>query len=311
MIDSTANPEQLPSVACDCGATIESDPFVPNTRGGAKRASGFASCLRRCNVCGIGFSNAQDPSAVRKILRDPFAGLPAYIAEGSESALADCLNQSHSAAKKTEFESLRSEDHATWTVMRLLQHERLLGRAFRREGRDPVMLMWGVPVPNDDTAGRALRDRIINVSNSLSEKPTRRSEPDVVLDFGDEGVIVIEAKLFSPNERKPETYAGWSKYIDHSVFRDPESACATGYYQLVRNWRIGTALAGERPFTLVNLAPEFAGDERTGLARLRLALRTSRERRFILRRWSALLSGFVVPDWFSDYARRRGLPFAQ
>jgi len=147
-----------------------------------------------------------------------------------------------------------------------------------------------------------------SVSKSLFEKPTRRSEPDVVLDFSDGGVVVIEAKLFSPNERKPESYAGWSKYLDHSAFRDPESARATGFYQLVRNWRIGTELAGKRPFTLVNLAPEFVGDERAGLARLRLALRTSRERRFVLRRWNALLSGLVVPDWFSDYARRRGLP---
>ena len=133
----------------------------------------------------------------------------------------------------------------------------------------------------------------------------------MVLDFADRGVIVIEAKLFSPNERKPEDYVGWSTYLDHSVFRDPDCARSIGYYQLVRNWRIGTELAGERPFTLVNLAPEFARDERAELARLRLALRTSPERRFVLRRWSALLSGFAVPDWFSGYALRRGLPFAQ
>ncbi len=298
---------RLAPIKCDCGSMIESDPFLPNARGGAKRASGFASCLRRCNACGIGFSNAQNPSDVRQILRDPFAGLPPYIAEGSDSALADCLNRSHAKAKKTEFESLRSEDHATWVVMRLLQHELLLGQAFRHPALEPALLVWGVPVPNDCAAGHALRDRVISVLKSLEEYPRRLTEPDVVLDFGSAGIIIVEAKLFSPNESKPESYGGWSKYLNHDAFRDPDCARATGFYQLVRNWRLGSDLAGERPFTFVNLAPEFSANERTGLARLRLACRTSPQRRFVLRRWRAILSGLTVPHWFSDYTRRRGV----
>ncbi|MGO9577730.1 MAG: hypothetical protein ACLPTQ_25750 [Terriglobales bacterium] len=302
---------QLPPIKCDCGTTIESEAFVPNARGGATTASDFFSCLRRCNTCGIGFSNAKNPSDVQKILRDPFAGLPAYIAEGSESALNNCLNRAHAAAKRIQFHSFGSEDHVTWTVIRLLQHERLLGPAFRHPGLEPVLLVWGVSVPNDCTAGQALRDRVINVLNGLGEEQDYRTEPDVVLDFGSAGIVIIEAKLFSLNESQSESYGGWSKYLIHSAFRDPECAHATGLYQLVRNWRLGTELAGERPFTLFNLAPEFAGNERTGLARLRLAFRTSPQRRFVLRRWSGLLSGFVIPDWFSEYARQRSVPIAQ
>ena len=150
--------ERLPTIACECGAIIVSDAFVPNSRGGAPRASGFAGCLRRCQACGIGFSNCRNTSDIVSILRDPFVGLPAYVAEGCDRALAECLNRSHTS-KKTEFESLSSEDHVTWTVMRFLQHERWLGQAFRRPGVEPVLLMWGVPVPNDSAEGWAVREK--------------------------------------------------------------------------------------------------------------------------------------------------------
>lgn len=62
------------------------------------------------------------------------------------------------------------------------------------------MLMWGVPVPNNNASGRALRERIFNISKNLLEKSTWRSEPDVVLDFGEAGLVVIEAKLFSGSQ---------------------------------------------------------------------------------------------------------------
>lgn len=303
--------ERLPSLACECGATVVSDEFMPNSRGGASTASGFDSCLRRCEACGIGFSNCWNPSDVKRILRDPFVGLAAYVAEGCDRALAECLNQSHARKKKADFQSLSSEDHATWTVMRFLQHERLLGQAFRRPGIEPVMLIWGVPVPNNSVEGCALREKIITICDDLKEQPKFRSEPDVVLDFGEAGIVIVEAKLWSPNEFREPSYGGWPKYLNDAVYRDPGCARAIGYYQLARNWRIACELAGERPFTLVNLGLEYTRDETRELARLRLSFRTSARRRFVLRRWKTLLSGIAIPTWLSAYARRRAIPLAK
>jgi len=307
-----SNPaERLPSVVCECGATIVSDEFVPSSRGGAPNASGFDSCLRRCQVCGIGFSNCKNPSEIITILRDAFDGLPAYVAEGCDRALVECLNQSHVRKKQADFQSLSSEDHVSWTVMRFLQHERLLGQVFRHSDIEPVLLIWGVPVPNSNSEGWALRQKIITVCDHLKEQPRFHSEPDVLLDFGEAGIVLVEAKLWSPNEFKEQSYGGWVKYLKHAAFRDSDSARAIGYYQLVRNWRIGCELAGERPITLVNLGLGFTRDEARKLACLRLSLRTSFRRLFVVRRWSSLLRGVTVPTWLSEYSRRRTLALAE
>jgi len=195
--------------------------------------------------------------------------------------------------------------------MRFLQHERLLGQAFRCPGVEPVLLMWGVPVPNNSTEGWALREKIIAISNDLRERPTHRTEPDVVLNFGEGGIVIVEAKLLSPNDFKKEDYSGWPKYLNDATFRDPNCARAIGCYQLVRNWRIGSDLAGERPFTLVNLGLEFTCDETRELARLWLSFRTSTRRRFVVRYWNTLLSVATIPTWLSAYARRRAIPLAK
>src|SRR5207249_4771028 len=109
------------------------------------------------------------------------------------------------------------------------------------------------------------------------------------------------------NDTRPNDYRGWGTYLDVSSFRDSECARETGRYELVRNWRLGIELAGERPFTLVNLATSFTATERTTLARLRIAFGTSSNRRFRLRNWASVCSAVLLPEWFERYAARRGL----
>ena len=58
----------MPLPCPDCGAILESRPFTLNARGGAPTVHGYDDCLRRCEPCGIGLSNAGDPSKV-KVLR--------------------------------------------------------------------------------------------------------------------------------------------------------------------------------------------------------------------------------------------------
>jgi hypothetical protein len=241
------------------------------------------------------------------ILREPFAGLPDWVADGCSLALDSCLNQAHRATKRTEFQSMSSEDHVTWTILRFLQREQALGRAFGHPDLLPDVLVWGAPVPNDSVAAQALRKNVIKVLDRIGEAERWRTEPDIILDFGDSGLVIVEAKLFSDNDSKASDYGGWTTYLDATSVRDPACARSTGRYELVRNWRLGVDLAGDRPFTLVNLAPALSAAERRILAQLRIAFGTSSSRRFKLRTWASLVSAGTVPEWLKRYAARRRL----
>jgi hypothetical protein len=313
---------RLPSVHCSrCGRILESDVFTPNARGGARRATDYESCLRRCEVCGIGLSNANtaDVARLTLIYRDPFMDLSEWVREGCEQTLAQALNVRNRKAKRVKFASSRSEDHVTWTVFRFLQHTGILGRTLTQvgigpgtdESREPTLLLWGVPLPNDDPAGAAVREQLIEVSNRMGEHPRYRSEPDVILDFGRAGVALIEVKCSSANEKKREAYPGWDKYLeDTKAFRDAQRSRELGLYELARNWRIGWDLAESRPLTLVNLGPTdlFVGRQGAELAEFRKCLDTAGERRFDLLTWAKLLGAIDrSDDWFWAYAQGRDL----
>jgi hypothetical protein len=48
--------------------------------------------------------------------------------------------------------------------------------------------------------------------SGLREDPNSFSEPDVIVDFGEHGVMFIEVKHQSGNDLKPFDYAGWPRY---------------------------------------------------------------------------------------------------
>jgi hypothetical protein len=271
-------------------------------------------------VCGIGLSNAKTDNLDRLtvIYRDPFANLPDWLREGCEQTLDHALNVNHRRAKKTKFMSSRSEDHVTWTVFRFLQRDGALAKTLGQLGMgpgptvdEPRLLLWGVPVPGDDPQGAAIRDQLIRVLDRIGERPRFRSEPDVILDFDQAGLVFIEVKHESANDTKPETYAGWDTYLrDTPAFLDPRRVRGTGLYELARNWRIGWDLAGGRPFTLINLGPAalFAGKNGALLGQFRSCLATANDRRFETRMWTDLLGTIDNgPDWFWTYVRERGL----
>lgn len=301
---------RLPDVVCDCGRIVISREFVANARGGAPKASGYDSCLRVCDACGIGYSNAftADRSKLQRILRSPLSGLPSWLNDDLDYALDNCLNQGdgHSVKKRNDFHSLASEDHATWVVFRALERAGGLGAAFNRRCASPAMLLWGVPIPKSSATGDALQNRLLNVlRNHIGEKEDWFSEPDVVIDFED-SIVVVEAKLTSKNDKKSPNYRGWNRYVDSSAFASRELAIKSGLYQLARNWRIALELAGGRPFTVVNLAPSFSITDRTDLAMLRLST-VKRRGILTLRTWSQIASALKDERWLRLYGQQRGL----
>jgi hypothetical protein len=152
----------------------------------------------------------------------------------------------------------------------------------------------------------------LSLLGRLGEKPDRLSEPDVILEFGEAGLIIIEVKYRSPNDKKDAGYKGWGTYIDHTnAFIDASEVRRSGQYELTRNWRIGWELAGiRRPFTLVNLGPAylFADAEGMRLDDFSRTLRRSDDRRFERTSWDRFLAAIPFPpDWFAAYTAARHL----
>jgi hypothetical protein len=88
----------------------------------------------------------------------------------------------------------------------------------------------------------------------FGEHPERLSEPDVLLVIPS-AIVIIEAKFGSPNPKEPDK--PFERYVAGAPdwFTSAGEARAAGYYELVRNWAIGGALASRsgRAFALVNL----------------------------------------------------------
>ena len=306
--------EHLPPVTCPrCGQTIA----APSQMVYPRTAQDYESCLRKCAPCGLGFSNAftSDLTFLTLIYRDAFAGLPTRIADGHQRVLADAMNQTNRASKAKRFTFHTSEDHVTWTVFRHLQLEGTLCHAMTSLGlrieteREPTMLLWGSPVPAGDTFGGRDREKLLSVSKRLGEVGTRRSEPDVLLDFDAAGVVLIEVKHRSPNEMKSADYPNWRRYVrDTQAFRSEEAVKSTGLYELARNWRFAAELADGRPFAVVNLGPGrlFNGDHRRRMEAFIATLNLSGSNRFLTATWQQFFAGVQpLPQWLTSYLSDR------
>jgi hypothetical protein len=118
----------------------------------------------------------------------------------------------------------------------------------------------------------------------------------------DNVLAIVEAKLGSQNDLRPSDYAGWPLYYKPGFFNVPlEEVAATGLYELVRNWRIGSELAGDRAFVLVNLAPtKLEADA----SRLREVISVTPKRRLLPCTWAEVLE--EAPEWIREFAVERG-----
>ena len=72
-------------------------------------------------------------------------------------------------------------------------------------------------------------------------------------------LVLVASKFQSGNEVRRK-FRGFERYLDRpDLFAvSPDEVAADGYYELTRNWRIGTALAeslGIPAFLLLNLGP--------------------------------------------------------
>jgi hypothetical protein len=250
--------------------------------------------------------------------------VPAEVRRGALETVKQALNELNRENKRIKFAFESSEDAVTWTVFRYLQDsqhfrstlQHLHIKSAMDTSTEPTLLLWGVPVPLDNSPGWDIQRRLVEVSNRIGEKPRRRSEPDVILDFGDAGLVFVEVKYRSRNEFVRESYPHFRTYLKETdAFVDAGVVRHSGRYELARNWRIGWELAkltGSQSFTLMNLGPAGLFEdkkERQHLVMFRSGLFSDQEHQFLTATWPAFLGGIPGPwpRWFEDYVNCRGL----
>ena len=276
----------------------------------------YEDCLRRCEICEIGASNAANPEAVTYICLDPLQNIPEESRDGALETLAQAFNVNSRASKLSRFGFDSSEDAVTWVIFTYLLRSGQLYSVLKNlnltaadtPSIKPTLLLWGVPV-TDGPGGKAIRKTLGDQCESLGENPKRFSEPDVIIDLGENGLILIEVKYWSGNDSQEASYSHWSRY--GSAPGNLELMKASGCYELTRNWCLLNRLAGRRPATLVNLgfSKLFRGPEGERLDRFVAALRLDQRCQFRKITWSELLYNelFKMPKWLAEYCKVRRL----
>jgi hypothetical protein len=269
-----------------------------------KAAGCFDDCFRRCETCGIGFSNSKSDQT--RIYRDRLDNIPVQVKSGVEQTLLEALNERNRPNKKVKFGFSTSEDALTWTVFTFLRTSRQLGSVLRSIGiaegseDEPELLLWGVPQPPTSYPGGLIRKRIIGICDRLREEPNRRSEPDVIVDFGQSGLALIEVKYRSGNDLQ-DFGTKHEKYLDGTdAFAEPKLIRDSQMYELARNWRIGVELANGAPFTLVNLVVKSRESKELALFDFGL---NHRKGQFRVLTWAELVNHIEAPDWLEGYLK--------
>lgn len=282
---------------------------------GARRraATSYATCLYECRNCATRYSNARDPERRTAFVARPTDNIPAEIGAGLLDVLDRAMNDSNRSNKREKFCAETSEDAITWTVFRWLHQSgyaalvpELCGSGLADSA--PSLVLWGAPAGGAEA--EPVRNRYVQVSDEFGEDPRRRTEIDVLVAW-DDLLVAIEVKYLSRNDRKPGRAGRVARYVESGHFTaDADAVDGLGFYELVRNWALGAALAEAlgRRFLLVNLGPE---DLRPDMELLRRQLSESPERRAAFLSWPDLVTGIVgtgaAPEWLTDYLRQREL----
>jgi hypothetical protein len=296
--------ERFAPMTCqDCGAQVRPILELAN-----RNAVSRDTCMYRCG-CGTCYSNARAERNRRKIVASPELNVPEQVRPGLEQVLSQAVNERNRPTKAWKFCSDRTEDAATWTVFRYLQNTGCLGLIVSGEASSlpaPGVLFWGVPAGGSDA--EPVAEQLENISRSLGERASARTEPDVIVVWPNL-LVVIEVKLGSGNDRQPGKPA-FERYLDQAhLYGEPKAAIMeSGYYELVRNWRIGAELAERRAcegFLLVNLGPPRLAQDMAVVTR---QFATAPRRRFDYLGWRLLwrrIAASGSAPWFDHYLGAR------
>lgn len=162
-----------------------------------------------------------------------------------------------------------------------------------------------------DTATQDKAIELVQAIDAIGGRPSSRTEPDVVLDFGAAGVVFIEVKYRGRNDRKPADYAGWPTYLQGSAaFANPNMVLGSCLYELARNWRAAWDFARDRRMVLINLGQPmlFQEPEAQALEMFTDGLALDACHHFTGMTWADLLAAIAeMPPWLAQFLVDRGL----
>jgi hypothetical protein len=155
-----------------------------------------------------------------------------------------------------------SEDAVTWNVFRFFERHKCLAPAIRTicpscPTEEPLTIFW-------TTHDGRLWEPYKCCSHQIPEKATARSESDLIFLWEHKLIVVVEAKFRSPNRSDPRKQEDevcksrpYREHASHYLNADgAEQSVRDGWYELLRNWALGTMLKdtlGCEKFVLVNL----------------------------------------------------------
>ncbi|HZZ93225.1 MAG TPA: hypothetical protein VFE23_11745 [Usitatibacter sp.] len=210
-METLASSVALPAVPCPgCGQLLSS--AAPSAA--PKSARKFDDCLRKCVKCGIGLSNARTPHGETAIYRNLLENVPKQLRDGFREALTAGVNELNRENKVSKAAFSTSEDALTWSYFEGLRRAgRLSKLQILPSSKEPLLILWGSQVGGATGRRSEVPAALTEISEALREDPSRRTEPDVVLDFGDDGIAIIEVKHRAGNETTPSRPENWALYL--------------------------------------------------------------------------------------------------
>lgn len=270
-------------------------------------ASSFNSCLRRCDTCGIGFSNSKsNPTIIYKDYKD---NIPKQLWQGLNSTLDKSLNVGNRGNKKNKIAFSTSEDALTWTLFKYFINNNKTNELLEllnigSTELDCEFYLWGVDAFTNNVNNH-FHEQFVEVSKSFNEDEIKRSEPDVIIKLKNK-LIFIEVKYKSKNDIKYNR-SKFEKYKVPDI--DFSDMLESGHYELFRNWAFAYTLSKGQEFELINLGPKslFSNKDSSKLTRFENSLK-AQNGRFTKLTWQETISKILLAQhdqWFQDYLTSR------
>ena len=271
-------------------------------------------CFRGRDACPVRGCVEVSPCPTHHLAVRPTRGGFTYVCDDPWSNLlwsdADDRSRLHAilhGKRESRMGHEHSEDAVTWNVFRFFERHGCLSGAMRTicpcPDSEPLAVFW---TTHDGCRWEPYR----RCSDQIPERATARSESDLIFVWENKLIVVVEAKFRSPNRSDPtrrgDELRKSKPYISHgSRCLNPGAASEAvldGWYELFRNWVLGTGLKdmlGCEEFVLVNLLRRRHEREHGEDPRREFAERAcvpSPNSRFVVAYWEDLIA--AVPSMF-------------
>ena len=274
-----------------------------------KLAYSFERCVRVCENCGCGASNAK--SNPTYIYKNYINNLPDKKDKDMLDVLFNhTLNEKNREDKKIKFGFSTSEDACSWIFFTYFFKKNKLDvlkdvLGLKSEIKD--ILFWGVSY-NDliNSKISEISDGILENNNiiknlkqsedNIGEISRLRTEPDIII-VTDEELVFVEVKVNSgmptfnfnkeKNKENFEKYSNVKYYNNFDIIGKKYKGSINPFYELVRNWTLLNDLGGKlnKKVCLINLVKKEETEE---IKVFKKAINESDKRIFKVRTWEEI-----------------------